>query len=136
MGKPLRWFFAVCVVAWPLLLHAHAVEANRHPVALWTYATQELDSQYTDIGTPRLSNAYPNPSTGEVKIDYTTGKSQGQVATLRLYDFLGREVKTVSLKRSSGSIMLDINNLQAGIYFYSLEVAGRIVATKRLIVSR
>ncbi len=94
------------------------------------------DSQYTLTGPPKLSTPYPNPATGEVRIDYTAGNSSYSVAVLRLYDFLGKEVKTLSLKRGTGSVMLDLQNLQPGIYFYSLEIDKKIVATKRLVVTR
>ena len=94
------------------------------------------DSQYTLTGPPKLSTPYPNPATGEVRIDYTAGNGNYSVAVLRLYDFLGKEVKTLSLKRGTGSVMLDLQNLQPGIYFYSLEIDKKIVATKRLVVSR
>jgi hypothetical protein len=103
------------------------------PFATWNPAA---DTQYTATGVPKLSTPYPNPATGEVRIDYSAGRQEYGVALLRVYDFLGKEIKTLSLKKGSGSIMLDINNLQPGIYFYSLEIDKKIVSTKRLVVTR
>lgn len=108
-------------------------EQQADPFAGWHPAA---DTQYIATGIPKLSTPYPNPATGEVRIDYSAGKQEYGVALLRLYDFLGKEIKTLSLKKGSGSIMLDINNLQPGIYFYSLEIDKKIVSTKRLVVSR
>lgn len=106
------------------------------PAAPATKPKQEPVQQQPDpnYGSPRLSTPFPNPASTEVKIEYTFG--QGQNATLTIYDFLGKPVRTMGLRQGSNSILLDVANLQPGIYFYSLEVDGKLAATKRLSISR
>jgi Secretion system C-terminal sorting domain len=94
------------------------------------------DNRFLLRGTPGLSDPSPNPATIETKIDYSAGAVAGKNAILRVYDFLGNEVMTYPLTRREGSILLKISTLRPGIYFYSLEVDGQIIATKRLVVSR
>jgi Secretion system C-terminal sorting domain len=87
-------------------------------------------------GRPGLSDPSPNPATVETKIDYSAGELAGKNTILRVYDFLGNEVLTYPLTRKEGYILLKISTLKPGIYFYSLELDGQIIATKRLVVSR
>lgn len=87
-------------------------------------------------GIPGLSEPYPNPAAGQTKIDYYAGPDLKGPATLRVFDFLGGEVLNLRLTRRDGAIILKVNTLDPGIYFYSLEVQGQIIATKRLVVIR
>ena len=82
----------------------------------------------------RLSGPYPNPASVEVRIDYATGAAPG--ATLRLYDFLGKPVRELSLRRGVGYVTLEVSSLSPGLYFYSLEVERKVVATRRMVISR
>jgi hypothetical protein len=61
----------------------------------------------------------------------------GQEATLRLYDVLGREVKTRGLDENTGrqQVPLDVSGLSSGVYFLRLRTDGA-VKTQRLTVVR
>jgi len=48
----------------------------------------------------------------------------------------GRLMKNVRLTAGSNAIEEDLSSFANGIYFYSLNVNGRNVGTKKLIVSR
>ncbi|MCC2546846.1 T9SS type A sorting domain-containing protein [Hymenobacter sp. BT175] len=82
--------------------------------------------------TPTLS-VYPNPSKGMVSV--SVGQ-QGQDYKLRLTNVLGREVRTLALKPESAMdvIHVDLTDLPAGMYFYSLVVGDKVMSTKRLIL--
>ena len=81
-----------------------------------------------------LHQNYPNPFNPFTKISYDIPK-QGFV-TLRIYDLLGREVKTlVSEIKLPGSYSVDYNaaGLPSGVYLYRIECAG-FIDTKRMIL--
>jgi len=69
-----------------------------------------------------LSQNYPNPFNPVTKINFALPK-QGFV-TLKIYDVLGREVRTlVNEIKSAGNFSVDFNasEFSSGVYFYRLE---------------
>ena len=69
-----------------------------------------------------LSQNYPNPFNPTTKINFAIPK-QGLV-TMKIYDVLGREVKTlVNEVKAPGTYTVDFNasTLSSGVYFYKLE---------------
>jgi hypothetical protein len=86
-----------------------------------------------------LSQNYPNPFNPSTTINYTIASGQlagNNLVTLKIYDILGREVKTlVNEKQSAGSYSVSFNadKLASGIYFYTLR-AGNFVQTKKMIL--
>ena len=72
-----------------------------------------------------LSQNYPNPFNPVTKINFALPK-QGMV-TLKIYDVLGREVRTlVNEVKSAGTFSVDFNasEFSSGVYFYRLESNG------------
>jgi len=72
-----------------------------------------------------LSQNYPNPFNPVTKINFAIPK-QGFV-TLRIYDVLGREIKTlVNEVKTAGEYSVDFNasEFSSGVYFYRLESQG------------
>ena len=47
---------------------------------------------------------------------------------------VGNRVYTQPINNASGKTNIDLSNLVAGIYFYSIEVNGQAISTKKLIV--
>ena len=83
-----------------------------------------------------LSNNYPNPFNPSTKINYSI-KNQSYV-TLKVFDVLGREVKTlVNKEQSQGNYSIDFDaaNLTSGVYFYRIQ-AGEFVDTKKMILMK
>jgi len=81
-----------------------------------------------------LGQNYPNPFNPTTKIDFNLPKSE--YVYLRVYDILGREVKTlVSGVLSAGeyNVDFDARNLASGMYYYSLR-AGDYVAVKKMVL--
>ncbi len=81
-----------------------------------------------------LSQNYPNPFNPTTKINFSIPK-QGFV-TLKVYDVLGKEVKTlVNEQKPIGNYNIEFNgsNLASGAYFYRLE-AGEFRDIKRMIL--
>lgn len=84
----------------------------------------------------KLEQNYPNPFTTSTTINWQSAKDSWQ--TLKVYDVFGNNVATlVDEFRSAGeqSVAFDTEGLPAGVYFYQLQVNGRI-ATKKMILTK
>ncbi|MFA7361859.1 MAG: T9SS type A sorting domain-containing protein [Candidatus Kapaibacterium sp.] len=81
-----------------------------------------------------LSQNYPNPFNPSTKINFALSK-QGLV-TLRIYDVLGREIRTlVNEVKNAGRYTVDINasEFSSGVYFYRLQ-ANDFTDIKRMML--
>lgn len=81
-----------------------------------------------------LGQNYPNPFNPVTTIKYSVPKQA--FVTLKIYDLLGREVKTlVNENRSAGTYEVEFNafHLASGVYFYRME-AGDFVDVKKLVL--
>jgi hypothetical protein len=77
---------------------------------------------------------YPNPFTETTTISWQLPKETHVI--LKVYDFTGREIKTlVDCRMTKGDHKINFNasGLPAGVYFYQLKASGRI-EIKRMIV--
>ncbi len=85
--------------------------------------------------TYSLSQNYPNPFNPVTRINFAVPK-QGFV-NLKIYDVLGREVKTlVNEVKSPGAYSVDFNGseLSSGVYFYRMESNGFTDIKKMLMI--
>ncbi|MBD2723909.1 T9SS type A sorting domain-containing protein [Hymenobacter armeniacus] len=95
-----------------------------------TTNTATLDANAAGIAL----SVYPNPSHGQVtvKLDQKPGIDY----KLRLSNIIGQEVRTIALKPelTVAGLPLDLSDLRAGLYMYSLLVDGKVVSTKRIVL--
>ena len=92
-----------------------------------------------------LSQNYPNPFNPTTTIRFTIpvgtygpASPAGRHTSLRVYDVLGREVRTLvneEMKAGSYEATFDASGLASGMYFYRLQ-AGEFVSTKKLLLLR
>jgi hypothetical protein len=81
-----------------------------------------------------LSQNYPNPFNPSTRISYFV--PQESFVSIKVYDFLGREVRTlINETKSTGSyeIMFDASNMPSGTYFYTI-IAENYSSTKKMIL--
>lgn len=81
-----------------------------------------------------LLGNYPNPFNSSTTIEFSLAKPQ--YISLKVYDILGREIKTLlNEARSAGKhrISFDASPLSSGVYFCRLQ-AGDMVETKRMLL--
>ena len=81
-----------------------------------------------------LSQNYPNPFNPSTTIKYDLPREE--MVTIKVYDMLGREVKTlVNEYKNAGSYSIEFNasNLSSGTYFYRI-TAGDFTEIKKLIL--
>jgi hypothetical protein len=79
-----------------------------------------------------LSAAQPNPANTSVRFGYSLNTENTGSVIIR--NLLGSVVKKEMLAGSEGNVTVSTADLPEGIYFYSLDVNGRSLTTRKLIV--
>ncbi|MBS1517580.1 MAG: T9SS type A sorting domain-containing protein [Bacteroidetes bacterium] len=82
-----------------------------------------------------LSQNYPNPFNPKTVIEYSIPASD--FVTLRIYDILGHQVKTlVSENQTPGTykVTFDGSNLPSGVYYYRLETKNNFETKSMLLI--
>lgn len=108
------------------------------PIEISTVGVSEVEKQQFEFS---LSQNYPNPFNPFTKIRFTISSkikynSTSQFVTLKIFDVLGREVKTLvnsELREGTHEVVLDARFLNSGVYFYTLK-AGNFVETRKLVL--
>lgn len=83
-----------------------------------------------------LMQNYPNPFNPSTMINYQLATNSH--VTLKVYDLLGREVKTLVNERQTAgahSVTFNASTLASGVYFYRME-AGNFAKTKKLVLMK
>lgn len=85
--------------------------------------------------TYKLEQNYPNPFNPSTIIDYSI-KNDGMV-TIKIYDILGREVKTlINENKPAGNYKVEFNAsaLPSGVYLYKLKSCKFVDVKKMLMI--
>ena len=85
-----------------------------------------------------LSQNYPNPFNPSTTIRYSIPAGTNGLATLRVYDLLGREVATLvneAAQPGTYETQWDASSVASGVYLYKL-AAGQFTETKKLVLPR
>lgn len=85
-------------------------------------------------GKNYISKAYPNPASDVTNFYVNVEKSKN--AQLKFFNMLGAQVKEIDVNNAKNSVKVNVSDLKAGIYFYSLWVDGKSTTTGKLMVSR
>ena len=97
-----------------------------------TYVASPVGIEQNDLNSIYLSNAYPNPASTVVSLDYDLNDVND--AKLVIYNLLGSVVKDVQITDAMGKLKVNITDLDDGIYFYSLLVKNETLKTQKLVV--
>jgi hypothetical protein len=73
---------------------------------------------------------YPNPATDFINIEYA-GQSNG---SFELFNVIGQSVYTEALNAGDQKSAVDVSSLKSGVYFYTLQIDGQVMETKKLII--
>ncbi|MBX2976282.1 MAG: T9SS type A sorting domain-containing protein [Ignavibacteriaceae bacterium] len=93
----------------------------------------DIDDEQIPPGNFILKQNYPNPFNSTTRIEFLI--PQRSFVTLKVYDILGRLVKTlIDQEKDSGHYSIGFNSegLSGGIYFYTIS-AGNYKETKKMI---
>ncbi len=92
--------------------------------------TNGIEKHLKDAGS--ISNAYPNPANHNFSVNYQlNGNTKGE---LIINDLLGKEIQRIAVNEKEGNVVVNTSQLTAGIYFYSLQVDGSKITTKKVII--
>ena len=83
----------------------------------------------------QVSHLYPNPAIEFVDIDFHITAPVREVKIV-FYNILGQEVKDVVLEKDQRNVRIYLRDFNSGMYVYQLEIDGRSVVTKKLIVRK
>lgn len=90
------------------------------------------DFDYESIS---LSDVYPNPSNRVAQFDYKI-KKQGAQAKIAINSFIGNPVAEYALDPERASLVINVSDLNPGVYFYTLFVDNKNIVTKKLVVKK
>ena len=82
-----------------------------------------------EIEAPIDYSVYPNPANDILNIEIANAANN---TSILVFDIVGKKVAEMDLV--DGKNKLNIENLNAGVYFYSVKRNGIIIETKKLIV--
>ncbi len=99
-----------------------------------TYPGSNIGVQENNIPNFNVSQNYPNPTSGLTSIDiYVDSPSKASVSFVNI---LGQTVLTENLgklNQGKNTVELNVSSLNKGIYFYNVNVAGKVVSKKMII---
>jgi len=87
------------------------------------------------VSGPSL-NAYPNPVAGGADVALEYQLADAGSAQVVVYNTLGTRAFVRSLTGNAGRALLPTTTLAPGVWFAALEQNGRMVATRRFVVTR
>gem|GEM_PF-936187 len=90
------------------------------------------------VGISKVSSvaslkAFPNPADGKVTLSFTRSSLNGK-GNIELYNMLGSKVYSQQVEDMDGTITISTENLNAGLYFYSLNEGGKSSRPGRLTI--
>ena len=93
-----------------------------------------IESTEADLFT--VSQNEPNPFTETTTIKLSIPKKT-QAAALMIYDMSGKQIKQINIsERGKTSVNITSEGLTAGMYLYSLIADGKVISTKRMILTK
>jgi hypothetical protein len=83
----------------------------------------------------QMSQNEPNPFTHETVVKYTLPQTVSN-AFMAVYDLTGKQITTFPIEqKGASSLTITSEKLAAGIYIYSIVADGKVMDSKRMIVS-
>ena len=106
-----------------------------------TYNVRARNGSETGVGSsaldvPALEQNDPNPFTQTTVVRYTLPESV-KSAFLYIYDLNGTQIDQKTLQdRGKSSVTLEAGSLAPGMYLYALVTDGKVIYTKRMIITK
>lgn len=113
-------------------------EANGYAKANFDDDVTAIGSPLTDAGTgmASMSQNMPNPFTDTTDIPIYLPESVN-TATLCIYDLTGKQIEQYAVTgRGQTTMTIHADRMAAGMYLYALIADGKVVTSKRMIVSK
>ncbi len=94
-----------------------------------------LGNPENTVKSARISNAYPNPATDNIFLDYKLPSNVNN-AKIKVSNLLGNILDVVELTAREGKATVNVSNLKNGVYFYSLIINNSATVTRKFVVNR
>lgn len=89
-----------------------------------------------DIQSMLVEQNQPNPASDFTRIAYST-VNETKAADLKIYDVAGKLMKQFDLDNSaSGSVLVDVKDMQAGLYLYTVTANDGSSVTKKMMIQQ
>ncbi|HET9135703.1 MAG TPA: T9SS type A sorting domain-containing protein, partial [Candidatus Kapabacteria bacterium] len=112
--------------------------ASTYGRGVWvTNISSDIQRVATGVGNSYTFEAFPNPSQGNITLDFALGKNTLTAdASIVIVDIRGREVRTEKASITEGKVQTSIHtSLENGVYFVELNIAG-IQYTKKISIRK
>ncbi|MDO9551721.1 T9SS type A sorting domain-containing protein [Rhodonellum sp.] len=90
------------------------------------------DTFHRDIS---IGEVYPNPSNRVAYIDYEF-KNPAALAKISINSFIGNPIGEFRLDPMQKTLVINVSELNPGVYFYTLFVDNKNIVTKKLVVKK
>lgn len=119
-------------------LFAYCFDYSLSPEKVWTHIYSIPGNPVSAISGPSIEedvflNAYPNPASDRVNLDYELPVNVGS-ARLYIFDSNGRMVKDFLVDGHSNHIAMNVNDLASGIYYYHIKYNKHQTESRKIIV--
>ncbi len=119
-------------------LFSYCYDFSVSPESVWTNIYNVpgtvVSASYLGEKVPEiLLNAFPNPATHAIKVNYELPDNVKQ-ATLHLIDNTGRQINQFIIDNHTDFLMLDVSGFKSGVYHYYIGYANSKTGSKKLVV--
>lgn len=98
-------------------------------------ATSSVNNDNTTQTKAKLEQNTPNPFTQRTEIQYSIPENYSK-ASINVYNLNGIQIKSFNINQKGiGSIVINGNELIAGIYIYNLIIDGKEIDSKRMVLT-
>lgn len=103
------------------------------------FATQQMSlqnpfqSDSTDIFEIQKLKLYPNPVNDYLNIEYDI--LYIKEAKLQIYNSIGAVVYTKKLEEKRDNFKIPVSEYESGLYFCSLQIDGKLLNTKKILIN-
>ncbi len=97
------------------------------------YEVNSVGLKQNEMFKYSMNPCMPNPAKQYTNISYEIKNNEG-IAKLILFDLLGNNVRETRLTETIGIQKIDLTGLNDGIYFYTLQINGKNMVSRKLII--
>jgi 5-hydroxyisourate hydrolase-like protein (transthyretin family) len=97
---------------------------------VFTITDEGIETKISTVGIEPITNdelritVYPNPTTGELKIE----NGELKINNVEIFDIFGRNVGMYRIRPENEEVVLNISHLPAGVYFVRIQTeAGEVM---------
>jgi hypothetical protein len=93
----------------------------------------QIDTSTVNFHELQTIKLYPNPASDYIVIDYEI--LYVKEAKLQIYNSIGAVVFSKELKDKHDKIKIPVANYKNGLYFCSLQIDGKLLNTRKIIIN-